>query len=100
MSQLVLPNCIMPSSTFQIHMHSPAVVPGKPIELGGSLGREAATGQGVFLLQLSFFSLNMECQLLILSSLSRDLEMWDFGQHHLFIRQVERLLQLVTLLVQ
>ena len=30
------------------HGHSPAVVTGKPVDLHGSLGREAATGRGVF----------------------------------------------------
>ncbi|MDA1128703.1 MAG: glutamate dehydrogenase [Chloroflexi bacterium] len=36
----------------QLHGHSPAAVTGKPVEMGGSLGREAATGRGVaFLLQ-------------------------------------------------
>ncbi len=33
-----------------LHGHSPAVVTGKPVELGGSLGREAATGRGVVIL--------------------------------------------------
>ena len=32
----------------QIQGHSPAIVTGKPVELGGSFGREAATGRGVF----------------------------------------------------
>ena len=31
----------------QLHGHSPAIVTGKPVEMGGSLGREAATGRGV-----------------------------------------------------
>jgi glutamate dehydrogenase (NAD(P)+) len=31
----------------KFHGHSPAVVTGKPVELGGSLGREAATGRGL-----------------------------------------------------
>ena len=36
----------------QLHGHSLAIVTGKPVELGGSLGREAATGLGVFYLFL------------------------------------------------
>ncbi|MDP6533050.1 MAG: Glu/Leu/Phe/Val dehydrogenase dimerization domain-containing protein [Candidatus Marinimicrobia bacterium] len=30
----------------QLHGHTPGIVTGKPIDLGGSLGREAATGKG------------------------------------------------------
>jgi glutamate dehydrogenase (NAD(P)+) len=32
----------------RMYAHSPAVVTGKPVELGGSLGREAATARGLF----------------------------------------------------
>jgi len=37
----------MMDSYGQIHGHSPACVTGKPVEIGGSLGREADTGRGV-----------------------------------------------------
>lgn len=31
-----------------VRRHSPAVITGKPIELGGSLGRDDATGRGAY----------------------------------------------------
>jgi glutamate dehydrogenase (NAD(P)+) len=45
----------------QLHGHSPAIVTGKPVELGGSLGRESATGRGVaYVLQEAAKGLNLE----------------------------------------
>jgi len=47
----------------QLHGHSPAIVTGKPVELGGSLGRESATGQGVaYILQVAASDLGLNLQ--------------------------------------
>ena len=45
----------------QSHGHSPAIVTGKPVEMGGSLGREAATGRGVsYILQEAIRDFNLD----------------------------------------
>jgi len=38
----------------QLHGHTPGIVTGKPVELGGSPGREAATGRGAVILLQAF----------------------------------------------
>ena len=47
----------------QLHGHSPASVTGKPVELGGSLGRESATGRGIaFVLEAAANHLRLNLQ--------------------------------------
>ena len=47
----------------QLHGHSPAIVTGKPVEMGGSLGREAATGRGAsYVLQAASKDLSLDTQ--------------------------------------
>ena len=47
----------------QLHGHSPAIVTGKPVEMGGSLGREAATGRGAsYVLQEASKDLTLDIQ--------------------------------------
>lgn len=47
----------------QLHGYNPSVVTGKPVELGGSAGREAATGRGaVFVLLEAMRDLGMDTE--------------------------------------
>ena len=64
----------MMDSYGSIHGYTPAIVTGKPVELGGSEGRDSATGRGVV------FIIDEICKKLSLDPHKQDFAIQGFGQ--------------------
>ena len=65
-----------------IHGYTPAIVTGKPVELGGSVGRDSSTGRG------AVFIINEICKKLNLNPKNTNLIIQGFGQVGSWIAQI------------
>ncbi|MAM26524.1 MAG: glutamate dehydrogenase [Chloroflexi bacterium] len=65
-----------------IHGYTPAIVTGKPVELGGSIGRDSSTGRGVV------FIIDEVCKKLKLNPKNTSLIIQGFGQVGSWIAQI------------
>ena len=65
-----------------IHGYTPAIVTGKPVELGGSVGRDSSTGRG------SVFIIDEICKKLNLNPKNTNLIIQGFGQVGSWIAQI------------
>ena len=65
-----------------IHGYTPAIVTGKPVELGGSIGRDSSTGRG------AVFIIDEICKKLKLNPKNTNLIIQGFGQVGSWIAQI------------